>query len=305
MKRLCVLIFAVIPFCVIAQQQTEYNRKGDEAMKRLDYSDARLFYGEGVPNCDMYSINQLTTIWIANEQMRTSMHNQMSRCLSCLSVKATENDTVAVSKLILYYSEGIGIPKSEELASYWSERLNELRNPIPENNGFYGYEKPTRTPMQFFGGYTYSVQAPVGITVGGVGQRFGWYARFKTNMSFQSFDHEFAGERPNREDIFKKIKKKTNSYAATAGLLVKCTPWLYASVGAGYGKRDLLYQLSTVSDEGEELETGWYKKKDSSYNGVSTDLDFMLRYGFLYLSVGCNTLNFEYVDLNAGIGVFF
>lgn len=306
MKKLWLLIlYAVIPFCIIAQQQTEYNKKGDEAMKRLDYSDARLFYGEGVPNCDMYSINQLTTIWIANEQMRTSMHNQMSRCLSCLSVKATENDTTAVSKLILYYTEGIGTPKSEELASYWAERLEELRKPVPENNGFYGYEKPARTPMQFFGGYTYSVQAPVGITIGGIGERFGWYARFKTNMSFQSFDYEFSGERPNREDVFKKLKKKTNTYSATAGLLVKCTPWLYTSIGAGYGKRDLLFQFSKLSDDGDELETGWYKKTDSSYNGVSADLDFMLRYGFLYLSVGCNTLNFEYIDLNAGIGVFF
>jgi hypothetical protein len=306
MKKRWLLIFAVIPFCVVAQQQTEYNKKGDEAMKRLDYSDARLFYGEGVPSCDMYSINQLTTIWIANEQMRTSMHNQMSRCLSCLSVKATENDTTAVSKLILYYIEGIGTPKSEELASYWADRLEELRNPVPENNEYYGYEKPVRrTPMRFFGGYTYSLQAPFGITVGGVGERFGWYARLRTNMSFQRPDYEFSGERPNHEDVFKNLKKKTNAYAATAGLVVKCTSWLYASVGAGYGKRELLYQLSKLNNELEEIETGWYKKADSSYNGVSADLDLMLRFGFLYVSAGCNTMNFEYVDLNAGIGVFF
>lgn len=306
MKKLWLLIlYAVIPFCVIAQQQTEYNKKGDEAMKRLDYSDARLFYGEGVPNCDMYSINQLTTIWLANEKMRTSMHNQMSRCLSCLSVKATENDSTAVAKLVLYYYEGIGTPKSEELATYWAERLVELRNPAPETNGNYGYVPPPRTPMQFFGGYTYSIEAPVGITVGGVGQRFGWYARFRTNMSFQSFDQTFSGDKPSSGEIFKKLKKKTNSYAATAGLLVKCTPWLYASIGGGYGKRDLLYQFANIGDDGSELETEWYKKTDSSYNGVSLDLDVMLRYGFLYLSLGCNTLNFEYVDLNAGIGVFF
>jgi hypothetical protein len=302
MKKLWLLIFAVIPFCVIAQQQTEYNRKGDEAMKRLDYSDARLFYGEGVPYCDMYSINQLTTIWIANEQMRTSMHNQMSRCLSCLNVKATEDNETAISKLILYYTEGIGTPKSEELASYWANRLEELRNPVPENTG---YEKPARTPMQFFGGYTCSQQAPFGITVGGVGKSFGWYARFKTNMSFQRPDYEFSGERPNREDVFKNLKKKTNTYAATAGLVVKCTSLLYVSVGAGYGKRELLYQFAKLGNDLEELDTGWYKKADSSYNGVSADLDLMLRYGFLYISAGCNTLNFEYIDLNAGIGVFF
>ncbi|MDR0748095.1 MAG: hypothetical protein LBF62_00810 [Tannerellaceae bacterium] len=303
MKKLWLLIFAVIPFCVIAQQQTEYNRKGDEAMKRLDYSDARLFYGEGVPYCDIYSINQLTTIWIANEQMRTSMHNQMSRCLSCLSVKATENDVTAVSKLILYYTEGIGTPKSEELASYWADRLEELKNPVPDNTG---YEKPPRTPMRFFGGYTYSQCMPFGITVGGVGERIGWYARFKTNMSFQRFDSEYSGKGPNSVDRFIPLEEKRNAYAATAGLVVKCTSWLYASVGAGYGKRDVLYLLSKqIKPSGEEVERGWYKVADSSHNGVSADLDIMLRYGFLYISAGCNTQNFKYIDLNAGVGVFF
>jgi hypothetical protein len=302
MKKLWLLIFAVIPFCVIAQQQTEYNRKGDEAMKRLDYSDARLFYGEGVPYCDMYSINQLTTIWIANEQIRTSMHNQMSRCLSCLSVKATENDVTAVSKLILYYTEGIGTPKSEELASYWADRLEEMKNPVPDNNG---YEKPARTPMRFWGGYTYSQHTPFGITVGGVSERFGWYARFKTNMSFLHPDDEYSGGGPNGEDKFKTLKKKKNAYAATAGLMVKCTSWFYASVGAGYGKWEYLCQFSKLDYDLEEIETKWYKKADSSYNGVSADLDIMLCYGFLYISAGCNTLNFDYIDLNAGIGVFF
>ncbi|MDR1357644.1 MAG: hypothetical protein LBJ58_08250 [Tannerellaceae bacterium] len=51
-------------------------------MKRLDYSDARLFYSEGMPYCDVYSISQLTTIWTKNERMRTSMYNLMNRCLS-------------------------------------------------------------------------------------------------------------------------------------------------------------------------------------------------------------------------------
>lgn len=49
MKRLWILIFfVVLPMCLLAQQKTEYNRKGDEAMKRLDYSDARMWYEEGV-----------------------------------------------------------------------------------------------------------------------------------------------------------------------------------------------------------------------------------------------------------------
>ena len=67
------MICAVFPLGLLAQQRTEYNRKGDEAMKRLDYSDAKMWYEEGVSQCDAYSIDQLTTIWLSNERMRPSM----------------------------------------------------------------------------------------------------------------------------------------------------------------------------------------------------------------------------------------
>ena len=49
MKRLWIFIFFIeLPMYLLAQQKTEYNRKGDEAMQRLDYSDARMWYEEGV-----------------------------------------------------------------------------------------------------------------------------------------------------------------------------------------------------------------------------------------------------------------
>ena len=103
------MICAVFPLGLLAQQRTEYNRKGDEAMKRLDYSDAKMWYEEGVSQCDAYSIDQLTTIWLSNERMRPSMRSLMNKCLNCLTVKATEDDPDAISKLIIYYSEGIGL----------------------------------------------------------------------------------------------------------------------------------------------------------------------------------------------------
>lgn len=303
MKKLWLLILcSVFPVCIIAQQHTEYNRRGDEAMKNRDYSDARLFYSEGVSNCDMYSIHQLTKIWLNNERMRNTMHNVMSRCLSCLNVRAEENDTTAISKVILYYSRGIGTPQSDEMAQIWLKRLDDIRKPVISN----GIEPTQR--MEFFVGYSFSPLAPVGITFGGVGKRFGWYTRFKTNASFQSFGDEFSGTTGPTEttDYLYPVKKKANSLAITAGLIIKCTSWLYASVGVGYGKRDLLYLYSKRDDTGtDELGQVWYKNADASYNGVSPEIDCMVRLGSFYFNIGCNTLNFEYVDLNAGVGVFF
>jgi hypothetical protein len=143
MKRLWILmICAVFPLGLLAQQRTEYNRKGDEAMKRLDYSDAKMWYEEGVSQCDAYSIDQLTTIWLSNERMRPSMRSLMNKCLNCLTVKATEDDPDAISKLIIYYSEGIGTPKSEELATYWKEYQEILLKPAePE-------AQPRRYPLR-------------------------------------------------------------------------------------------------------------------------------------------------------------
>ena len=52
MKRLWILIlFVVLPGYIMAQQYTEYNKKGDEAMKRQDYRNATMWYEEGVMQC--------------------------------------------------------------------------------------------------------------------------------------------------------------------------------------------------------------------------------------------------------------
>ena len=83
MKKLWILILLVIvlPECLTAQQLTEYNRKGDDAMKRQDYSDARMWYEEGVVNCDSYSISQLTAIWMVNKKQRASMRSLIDQML--------------------------------------------------------------------------------------------------------------------------------------------------------------------------------------------------------------------------------
>lgn len=315
MKELYIFVLLVfLPTCLLAQQRTEYNRKGDEAMKRLDYSDARMWYEEGVVQCDRYSINQLTKIWQKNEQMRISMRSLMNKCQNCLNVMANEGDTIAISQLIIYYTEGIGTPKSEELASFWKDQLEKLRKPVELTN-YMALEpervKRTREPMKFFVGYTYSIEAPYGITVGGVVNRLGWYARFKTNMSFNNYDGKCRGVGelitfPENASFNFTNAKKVNSYGVTAGMIVKCMPGLYTTIGLGYGKRDLICEyITTDLNNSNSHNAYWCKNIDYSYNGLSADFDVMIKLGPVFVSAGCNTLNFKYIDLNAGLGVFF
>lgn len=249
MKRLSMLTLLVIalPGYLMAQQLTEYNRMGDEAMKRLDYSDAGM-----------------------------------------------------------WYEEGIGTPVSEELAG-----LESFRKPDVSTTYIPKTEKKAGEPMIFFVGYTFSIEAPYGLTIGGVGKRMGWYARFKTNMAFDNYTNECKGKDelihvPDNESFqFTNHKKKT-SLAASAGLVVKCTSRLYASVGLGYGKRELLCEYTTTDKNNSALHNSyWAKNLDHSYDGVTAEVDLMVKLGPVYVSVGCNTLNFKYADLNAGFGLFF
>lgn len=285
------MICAVFPLGLLAQQRTEYNRKGDEAMKRLDYSDAKMWYEEGVSQCDAYSIDQLTTIWLSNERMRPSMRSLMNKCLNCLTVKATEDDPDAISKLIIYYAEPAAQPIDSAAVS-------------------------PKKRMEFFAGYSYSIESPYGITVGGMGQRFGWYVRFKTNMSFMNYTDEcnnqgqiikFSNSEGESYELNTGKSSKTNSIAGTAGLIVKCFPWLYASVGLGYGERALLHSFTTHSYENyDSTREVWCRNIDSSYKGVAAEVDLMMKItNSVFISVGCNTVNFKYLDLNAGLGVFF
>ena len=45
---LLLMLTCCLPWCTQAQRQTEYNRKGDEALERKDYRDAKMWFEEGV-----------------------------------------------------------------------------------------------------------------------------------------------------------------------------------------------------------------------------------------------------------------
>jgi hypothetical protein len=324
-KIIIVLLFATL--IVTAQRQTEYNRLGDEAMERLDYSTAKIYYEEGVPNCDPYSINQLTSIWLADESMRIAMRNVMSRCMDCLTNRAIElKDTVSMNKLILYYTEGIGTYKNEAKVEFWRDQMELLRNVSVVSTTI---NKPPRekVKMKFIVGYSASYYAPYGLTVGGVGRTIGWYLRFRTNMSFQNYTTNIERDESGHiklaglEDVYpnptgppagngeeKSWISKENLWLGTGGIVIKAMPSFYISVGAGYCNLEKLFEVEKIGiDVAESQGLIWAKDNDKvSFSGLALDLDATFRMGkFLYGSLGCSVLNFEYVSANAGIGVFF
>jgi hypothetical protein len=317
MKRMMILFVLLHATVYVTAQrqterQTEYNRQGDEAMKRLDYSAAKIWYEEGISSCNPHSIDQLTSIWLADASMRMSMRNVMSRCLDCLADRATDfNDTTSMKKLIQYYTEGIGTDKNQAKVDFWTSQLTLLQKASGTKEKT-GIPPRKKIKMKFFAGYSGSYHAPYGLTVGSVG-RFGWYLRYRTNFSFQkytansnngrltgtSYDHLLSGWTG---------REKTNAWMATGGLIVMATPSFYISAGGGYCNRERLKEFHTVDrTEAEPRGDVWAKNSEKgTFNGLALDVDGTFRIGkVFYGSLGCTVLDLKYISGNAGIGVFF
>lgn len=284
----------------------EYNIKGDEAMQQANYSDAKMWYEEGVVHCDLYSINKITQIWLDKPEMRISMRSLVTKCYECLTEKSTENDTLAIRNIILYHKEGIGIPQNKTLASYWTQRLSYLSKDA-DLTGL--YEQPVlkkERSTSFFLGYNYSIEAPFGLTIGTVGNKWGWYARFKSNLSFEStnVENNNQGFTTSIQDQYQFDKDKINCHIGTAGVIYKWSEEIHTSVGVGYGVRDLLWHYTTYSNDKQSGE-GWSKNIEGSEKGMVAEADFIWSFGNMFVSTGCQVMNFKYIDLNAGIGVYF
>jgi hypothetical protein len=308
-KIIYILWFSALSVTVFSQSQTLYNIKGDEAMRLRNYTDATIWYEEGVSICNVYSINQLTKIWLEVESMRMSMYSVMSRCLVCLEGQAKEiKDTASINNLILYYTKGIGTQINERTANFWRDQLDDIINPYEKIINLLQTEKK-KNKTNVFIGYTANVIAPAGLTVGVVGQSIGGYVRYQTNFSSQKYT-EICDEKGIIEGFdgyFWLGNKKANTMLITGGLVFKPTRNFLISAGAGYWKRDLMYEFRkinlTVTKQEEDF---WAKNENSSNEGLAIDLDGIYRIGkVFYVSAGCSFMNFEYAYGNAGIGVFF
>ncbi|MDR2469337.1 MAG: hypothetical protein LBD27_02505 [Tannerella sp.] len=309
----------LFPFCLQAQL-TEYNRKGDEAMRRKDYPDAKMWYEEGISYCDTYSINQLTVIWMENENMRSSMGPVMSKSLDCLNNMAiSKKDTLAMKKLILFHSDGIGTSPDESAVASWREMLTQIRNPYVSEQSRPG--KP-REKMKFFAGLSSSPAiAPYGIQIGGMAA-VGWYVRIRTNFVLprkanetcingeKTGDNRFEGKipafDPNQMYRFKSSDGEKSMWTGTAGLMFRVAPTVYLSAGGGYAQYDVLYAYEKIDNDGNPKpdEDGWARNRDTSYKGLAVDADATIVFGKrFYGTVGCSMLNMKHFYPTAGIGI--
>ena len=97
----------------------------------------------------------------------------------------------AISKLIIYYSEGIGTPKSEELATYWKEYQEILLKPAePAAQPIDSRRYPPKKRMEFFRGILVFDRISLWNHGRGMGQRWVGNVRFQDEYVFMNYTDE-------------------------------------------------------------------------------------------------------------------
>ena len=155
-------------------------------------------------------------------------------------------------------------------------------------------------------GYSVAPQLSYGAMIGQMYKGIGWYVSGRSNFQFNAptklaCDKQgyIDGERP-----FYTGNTSIIHYAVNAGFMMNVLEKITKNkfntlgfyVGAGYGKRELQW---------ETTDGLWVKYVPTSHNGFSGNIGV---FGSIYgvtLNVGLNTINFKYVEVEAGIGYMF
>ena len=160
-------------------------------------------------------------------------------------------------------------------------------------------KEPRRTLVMLEAGWHPS-QTSFGAMVGFVAKN-GAYVRFRSDFGSVSADLECDDTGAltgggNGTPYYKEGVTQKARMSVTAGYMRRIAKTLYAYIGAGYGSRTLAWE--TVEDE-------LVKNTDHSVTGIAAEIGAIGRFGKFAVSVGCQTVNFKYMELSAGVGFFF
>lgn len=155
-------------------------------------------------------------------------------------------------------------------------------------------------------GYSAAPQLSYGAMIGQMYKGIGWFVNVRSNFQFNT-SAELACDKQgyiDNERPFYTSNTSTTHYIINAGFMMNVLEKITKNkfntlgfyVGAGYGKRELQW---------ETTDGLWVKYVPTSHNGFSGNIGvFSSIYG-VTLNVGLNTINFKYVEVEAGIGYMF
>ena len=155
-------------------------------------------------------------------------------------------------------------------------------------------------------GYSVAPQLSYGVMIGQMYNGIGWYANFRSNFNFVASPELECDEKGviNGEMPFYTGKKQSSHLVINAGFMMNFLEWsaknkfntLGMYVGGGYGKRELQWEMAGGN---------WVKYAPTEVAGFSGGIGLFGSINGATLSVGMNTINFQYVDVVVDVGFMF
>lgn len=195
--------------------------------------------------------------------------------------------------------------KVEALGSYEQYLLPKSRK---------GRELGGKTNMETFitadFGYGFAPQLSGGLMLGQTYSGCGWFVSARTNFNFQSATDGMVCEGGGYiNDVlpFYSGKQQSSLLVANAGVVLDFIEMAGGSkrnrfntfgmyVGLGYGWRRVLW---------ETVDKQWIEYNPASHKGFSGNAGILFSVYGLTLKAGVNTINFKYLEIEAGIGWMF
>lgn len=157
-------------------------------------------------------------------------------------------------------------------------------------------------------GYSVSPQLSFGVMIGQMYRGYGWYVSGRSNFNFDApapiaSSYDENGSVENIKPFYSGNTQKMHVTADVGfmmNVLEKVTKNKFNTlgfyVGGGYGKRELLAE--TTSGD-------WIRYGVSSHYGFDTNFGLFGSVAGLTFNAGVSTINFQYVELEAGVGFMF
>jgi len=324
MKQILFSVIFVNSFLgIYAQSSTDYNYRGDQALRKEDYQTARSWYSQGLDSCDRYSIQKLVGIWIEQPAMRGSMQRSMRECFNCMKKLVETREPDMMRLYSDFYKYGIGTQKNDSLYNYWyNEWWNVFRTTLdiaPEKLNPAADSSTVKTPRKSllsnkfysFLTYTYSPTMPLGLTAGIYG-KIGGYVSLRTDYKPVREAYKCNNTKVPGIDIenppYEFNRERWYSQMITGGLMYPLIKnRLFVSAGGGYGKRD--YYREIVSKTNQTFSTGnkseWCYNTEASYKGLVLEVGAMFFWKKLAVTGGINSTQFKDLDIYIGLGLTF
>ena len=136
----------------------------------------------------------------------------------------------------------------------------------------------------------------------GVVKKFGPYLKAKYDFKSNSTDLEcndmgiVQGSEQAGSEVWFTGHTKNTRMSLTAGGMMRLSKPLYVYAGTGYGYKTLAW---------ETVDGAWAKNTERSYKGLEFETGVIYRYTNYAVSLGIQTNQFKFWEVNLGIGIMF